>query len=1181
MHHVHRRRFATSLSLLALLVWSAPAGAAEADRDTHYRTVRLLIDHGLRLPAERGIEGFKKAGYTDGADYVDGLEWALAGQFRTLVGERGEDYAQRFKELDQRLKASLDRLPPLVRQHIETGGGQLIKQISREIQETLNPDAPPELVKMKEQEVRDFLQKLRRLIVATDERLDEIQARIDAHKPKEDAVDLDETARLEVTKKATFLRYEYANAFYQFYKSAREIITRGEAFGLPPEAETLVEEWLHAKLAAKAEEFGEWEWLYADYYPFLKHRLNVIRMEGVRLNKKRSDLGDIRTSGYQDVLDGIRGATDLDTSPYQGQTKSAVELLKLEAWSDVLLWHIALGGKFLDTGIDMWENDFLNRPYQLKYSSDKFMEQSVGHMYIVAARLYHARGDTSKRDETLAELKSSGNYFAGNATLWFTYFSSLDTGKTAWGEIPSAIDPDIAVNMGSALWRQRGESIDEEEIRGFSIKAISKLRSGIAGLSQVDGKTYLALAPKLYRRYAFYLYKMGWYHQASLVAREGLRHFKRRWRGPDDNSWIDRRSKKLNAGGKMVQTLAKDFLSYAMGLRSRTGSEAADLLFQQSIEMLKTFNPEEAEDLEWIPVVLMINQGRYDEAVEGAEEYLRKHPEAVVKVRVAIAKARFKQWDEAVREESRDLDEVASQLDAALDALETAIEPYRDSPPEDPKKSKQVKEAGSLILSVRVAKLMRERKYATVRELLGPEFWENPPGDADISIRMMLNLANANYKLVVAIAKDQKALLDVERFLEDWEHYSFAREAFDALLVRFPEALDRVATHRRLLAQVFDVSRRQAEAIAQNAKAGADGFEEQDGSRFAEIALTAKRAYADVIEPIIDRQTRHGIIIKVAYTLWDLGEAGRAARLFLLYKETLKRDASLQNFKANLPSEVEKYKKTFSTRTAFKPFWNGKGSIPDLLVDDPGFFSEYLNSDKPEADWPEEQRDYAAALKKVRKFHSVVKGETLQARQREELLAELDELENLVQGLAYTIDIDSKLAKYYRDVGEHAKAVELAQGLYRYDPRNPTFMSLFVDGTIEAVKTDGGGELPKKTLEEARRIAIQLRTDTKPHASLRKEYWTAVCQIMELSFALGEVDTIKRMLGQYTARKQTPDWDFAEEVDGRKRLIDQSGADICRRFLAVFDFPGVDLAKPFAVVTDEQGDHWIEPADGE
>lgn len=504
----------------------------------------------------------------------------------------------------------------------------------------------------------------------------------------------------------------------------------------------------------------------------------------------------------------------------------------------------------------------------------------------------------------------------------------------------------------------------------------------------------------------------------------------------------------------------------------------------------------------------------------------------------------------------------------------------------------------------------------------------------------------------VSEAADQRAALvavvndAAGSILGNWAFYVGAHASFDRVVRDYLPSIDTLSPGiRKQLAQVFNVNSRLLEQLVLanleavgEARAGmlrawitgtteadgpeadgpdpgqvlqaidADVFaaadengdgtlsdEELASGRSARVVVEAlsrasKRRFADLYEPIIDANEKESTLLAVANTLWELDEKPRAAKLYEIYRERIENDADLQTFLADPLAVVAEIKPLVTGRAELNAAWDRdrRGSIPDLLVDEPGFIEQfYTNANADPEDWPEDKADPFAAERAIAAFsRRYDELENLLPNYQEGREA-LDRIADLVERWAYAIVIDTRLIEAYREMGELSKAVRLARRLYRFDPRDPVFMSVVVDGTLEAAKS---GQVDDDDITEARKVAAELRNDSKVRSDWFN-YWLASIQVLELSRFIPDIAVINRILRNNNARKIYPpddlftrvgeDFALAEIPDGygvlkrdepvkvgdemvdRERMVgtlDRSAMQLIRRYLALHQIDGVTVA---------------------
>lgn len=1278
------RAISTIIVLVATLGAALPA-ASEAERDEHFATVVDLIGNDLYYVAKRQFEDFASRGYSDpGGYYRMGLEWYLADTFSLDHPEAGDPQA-----LAKPLSQAGKNLPVPV-QEIFVQSGK-VQRIALKIQrDFVKPDSPPPVVPLADAEVEKLKHLIKSLIDATDATMKEKLAEIEAFQGEVDKVmqEFKEDAHFwEVMKKATFQRFEFTEALYQAYKPLREILLRGDAYGLDQAFIGQIDDWLYNKMRGGAKVLMDWDWLYGDYYVYLRHRSAVLLAEAMRHNKE-GNARKISGVSYDETSNMFFQCLDLDTSRIDDPKAAAdVERLKYQIWSDLLYWHLLMGDdQSLRKGRELWAM-FLERAEEDRAfglaSRDRYRNVMAGHLYMLAARLHHAAGDTSNANALMAEVQSGDNFFSGNAKLWITYWVSGGAGSTTgdpWVKQPTAMEPARALTVARALISQARKQTSVEDQRKAYVQAAATLRDGVLGLpaSSYD-ETFVEQAPALYQTLAYTMYKRGWKDRAAVVALEGLSRFlPDQWgeKPTRDNPWF--RRGQLTEAGAMVRRLANDALAYAQSMVSLTRSAGAKDALSQAIDYLKAYDPEKVEDnLERMELIIMLqqaeNEADYRLALEKALEYYRtvkdaadrtkndqtkegrdKHVDLQVEMAWALRMATRCQyfiWNLRVEQ---DLD--PSQVDEANQELQKyagildkfckwALSDGSGIP--DDKRgefSKGLKE----VTNLRIAALYKSGKYRQVLEELGPGFWEELPDDPALVRQSLVYFARSVYGLNKEVgaaiqdgareaARNQdaaqrlaalRAVFDqqVPRLLAQWPTYVRARSIFEQQMRRNPAMDVQHPDIRKQIALVFDVTSRLASFVGDNlahmkddtagmarAWIEAAGGElpdpafvqaldlDQDGqladgeldapgaaqTLIGALERQAKLAFADLFEPLISDDEKPNNILAIANTLWDLDQKERAARLYEIYKQSLRKDGGMRAFAQDPRGVVDSYQAKLLIQNRYKDFWGGRGSIPDLLIDEPGFMEQYVNPNVRLEDLDERKRNFSDALRRVKEFEAELEKRRSLLPDADRLFADLAEFKDLVQKLAYNIVIDRRLIEAYREAGRLKEAVELAHRLYDYDPLDRTAMVTVVDGTLEAARTDPGS-VTEEDIRKAQEIAARLRNDAKNNLDW-PNYWIAWIQILELASYKGDVPFIDEQLANFNRRNQHPAVDLFEPVPKDFELADlPDGYGVYRqkvpvaqgdgtaaseeRYVGKFDRTDVQILQRFLrVYTDVQG----------
>ena len=219
----------------------------------------------------------------------------------------------------------------------------------------------------------------------------------------------------------------------------------------------------------------------------------------------------------------------------------------------------------------------------------------------------------------------------------------------------------------------------------------------------------------------------------------------------------------------------------------------------------------------------------------------------------------------------------------------------------------------------------------------------------------------------------------------------------------------------------------------------------------------------------------------------------------------------------------------------------------------------------------------------MREFKKVINNSRTSLPNYNDLVAEYDKMHDLVQTLVYSIFIDTRLVQAYREEGRFDEAVVLATELYDYDPLNLTYLGYIVDVTIDSLRK-GVAVSPEK-LREAQSNAAELRNAAK-RPDERYDYWLASIQLLEISYALGDIDLMNRTLMRFGQRGAHPARDLRTPVgltatlddlnDGQMLAYDkQDGAlvprgkltrqhsSLIQRFQAIYQLDGITTAAKY------------------
>ena len=1169
-------RLACAALVPGLLTTGLAWGADDPVRDVHFQTVMQLINGNLRLPAERLMADFEAKSYPDGAAFLKVMQWKRAGQFKELAGDPAlrQKLAADHTALEADLKQSKG-LPPILAQVLSEMNADQLTALWDKIARKTNPDYPPRSSEgLSVIEGREVISLVKRLLEAADRDLEAKLAKIKEIDLVREKLPAEATEKVQndALEQCCNKRLDYANALYSVIRATREVVMRTSEFRLDPSGKDTVERWLHARFTAllKDHNFASWDFEFGDYHPFLKHRLGVFAAEMIRLNKARPDLANIKLEVV--VADELRKVIDWDTAPFKdAKVKDQVEQLKLDVWSDLFYWYLQMNDeKMLGDAIDAWERDFMRRDlYKLVDKQHPKREQAVGHMYILAARVYGAGGNPTKRDEMLSRLKSSGNYFKDAGRAWMSWIATQDNGQgdLEWASPITPTDVPTALEIAGTMMYERERAANPVTQTRFSMKALLALRNGLAGLPDPKSPDFQEQAPKIYLRYASALYRHGWSASAIAVAREGLGRFKPFWKSETKNSWIVHG--KLNESGSAVQSLARMQVDLMGVLRKSAGTTDTSMsrITNDAIETLKIYDADAVKDLDLLPCVTLLQERKYSQALPKIEEYLKAHSDKPVMIYLK-AQALNGIYGDLLGEtkvESPAAKKVGEELVTVLSTLRAMVEPVAKGMKKAPKDQESSYRIGyQAYLSVSVYSLYKQEKYEEIVALLGADFWKTPPKDSS-ALTAASSYCMAVYKLTTGLMKDPKRVEDPAAFFVNWERVQLAQLAVDAAAAAAGQSdPSKVRDLRTNLAAVFEMVRRHSLRIVQaqqrDPKTLASGSATL--SNLAGIQKRATLGFATLMEPVVKTSKDVELILSVAEAFREADEGSRAITFYELFRKLIDNDSLMSSFKTDPVACLKQFQDKLNVRSDYGSFWNGRASIPDLLIDSPDFIKNFVLAGKPKESWPEELRDYRRALTRIKEFQKTIEGDRSRLNENYAPMQEsIKQLIELVQNLDRIGVVKLRLAKSYFEAKRFEEAGKLTDELYEGDQQDPAIMSLYADVRIQAI-ADGTPQ-DDAVVAKAKDIAIRLRNLMRGQRdpSVIKIYWKAVCQVMELCISSKDKDleSVKQTLEQNRVFKKHPVDDLCEPGEGERKVLDSESAEIIARYNRLSLVEGVNL----------------------
>jgi len=1159
-------------TLLALALGFAPfaglihGAASEAQRDEHARAVRSLIDLGAKLSARRQIDAWAKVGYPD---TTPSLKQALESAYGITFEGKPEPAAD-------------PKAPKIVAEILNNQGGlgQIVKLLN-ESRRILDADAPKPLVPPTEEKTAGLKRTIARLTELYPKEFKVQLEIVKKHKEAEDKLwELDErkdAAKIrDINHTAVLMRIEALKGFYFAHMALREVATRGADFGLDPKP-------VMASLASFTKEhrelLSEWEFQWAEMHPQLQLFCAIASAEGVRQKIAGFTAADAESS--------LIKVCDLDLEQVPAAARDAIRTLQATAWANLLRWQIEQGTDAArDRGIANF-SDFKGRAKDSKdfaLSNGKLDGEraaAIAQIHILAGRLYRAKGDNSTAASLFAEVKGSpSNPLSGLAGAWIGGGgSSTGGGESAWGKDPLPADPSSALMVGRALMGE-AESANPRQQREYYLNAAVGLRDGVLGLgTRTFADQFVENGPAVYRTYARALAKLGMAYHAAAAAQEGLRLVSlrigdkaviARWKEKDGKTWT-------RGAGEQVQRLVSDALIFASGLNVKVRSSASKRLYDDTIELARLVDPEVVgPGLEWQLVLGFYNDGDYAGCVDAAKAFAKKYPDQFLKAASLIIKAR-QAWIEKLDDSKAAADvaklaEVTKDLDDSIGKLGSYLDAELKKPDLTPERKKELQATTVTISSAKVKGKLKAKQYVEViTQDLGHAFWLKPPADLDLRATMLRFLASAvsEYHLqlsgVVDPKVDKPKTIEADKLLAAWTMYVVAMADFSKQMKGFGNDLTPLKSAPARLAQVAQIVSAQADQLVRQ-KTG--------GPEMARVLDEAKRYFADFVEPTIADKSKPGIILAVAQTLWEINEKARAVRLFEMYKTRLDQDDLVKGYRTDPVATLALYGTTLTARSEFRKGWE---EILDLLSDPAGYNNDLILFGSDGVKGKGEKRDYGKALTKIDALKALVTSAVyLDAEGKKKMIEACDQVRSLAGNLAYTIVIDTNLAQFYRESGQAGKAVELYRRLYTdYDPLNPAYSAGFVEGVLQALRSEAGSVTPEQ-IKSARIVAGKNLTYFDRVPQERDNFWLSWLQVLELSQSLGseEAKAIKKQLEYTVKNRSTPRDDLIDPMrtgdDARvRRVRNQAAVDISNRYLALFEGTGVETPFRIDTITSE------------
>jgi hypothetical protein len=1178
---------------LSLITGSSLFAATASERDQQALAAKQLIQSGMRLPAQHQVDEFKAAGYADDGQWIEKVlreayllrflpEMPVAGAAAAATpagpGPAALPAAEPAKQaLDPKLEKELKALTaeldaavkanalPAFAKTLRGGGGSSVERLVNELGRFINPWLPKPLVEPGP-EKRQAASNLAEVLCKTmDEEFKKEMEKIKAHKADEERMwNLDDKLPeyKKIITEASELRIEALAGVYLAIIELREVSLRGKEFGIEA-AQTATSAFLKTFLGEHRETISQWDFEWGEFNPFTRGYANVLLGEGVRLA--------VKDSKDEEVESGLQSVIDFDTRPIKNANEMIEAYkLKLIMWGNLLRWRLELGtARALNKGLGAW-NDFLERqkaePFLRLAGGPAKLSVELGQLYILAARLYHAKDDNASANALLGQIiaQHPANPMAGNAKLWLADFSNGGGGGGSWGNTPLAGDPATAINLAKAFISEAIATVDPLRQRTNLLNAAVALRNAVLALGAVPDKVLIESGPAVYDLYANTLNRLGMVQHAAIVGVEGSRLFANYlealekakkpnpWYKPGTKEWdpavVNPRGLCINAG----------IYAERLGKLDKTMQRLSD----DATEQLTRISP---GDVGWqqkySQIIASLDDGDFAAALDKAHRFVSEFPAHDLLGYQVVISIRQRWVDKlstpgnANAEKIKQIQDEGAKENAEIISL--LDKEQAKTPPPDAERLKLIASTRNAVQSAQLAGMLVAHKYLEIMDLVVPILLTAPPADerlAAFELKLLCHAAAEYNKEATAgdKAKDAGALQ------ANWKRYSDIYRCAVKLLpkLRNHGVESDLRAGSLYLANVFNAVSNQVVTLvrAGGAPSAIGGFSEE-----------ANRAFADLYEPWIDDKTPPANILFCANKLWEVDAKERAARLYLKYQLTINNDNELLSFQKEPKPLLDKYGEPVLVRAEFKKAWD---EIVDLSYDPPEWLEAY-DKGLPAAQMPPGvHADYFKALAAISAFRA--KGLAAQKlvmapEQYKAIEISLTGLERLLLALANSQLVSKHLAQYYRESGQFEKALPILNELYKFDTRDPDAQIAIIDSTRRKMLE---GKATHDELLHARDLAAQVREIYRNSNKLG--YWEAEILVMEFSLGLGENKVVNDTLAFMNRNRTDLSRDLiAPRIEGddkrARRAMNTQAAELAKRFLELYSKTGVTQKAAFRV----------------
>jgi hypothetical protein len=1169
----------TLLSLVLAGV-GAPLWAATADeRDQHAIAVAKLLTSKMRLPAERQLKEYKESGYPTDA-YVDKvLRYTWLDQFLSELPEADKQKNEaELKALRAELEPALKtgKLAGVAKQIFSGGGGSSTRMVN-EIAKIMHPEGAPPLVPLANEKVQQLARLLDVLGKQAEEDFKAAVEKVKANKAAEDKIwDLPEGGKefQDAVNQGVEVRLEALRPLNIALIALRDAANRGKEFGIDPAPiQAQIKKIFATERPDQLEKgktwtdlISQWDFEWGEFNPMIRINCGV-------------PLGDALIAGAksakEEEVEGIlQAVADFNTKEFKDpNVKAEAYRLKFQGWLGLLRYRLLQNNtRAFNRGWAAWQ-DFQNRAKAEEYMRLSAVPPRIagdlGKVYLMAARLAHAKGDSSTASGLMAEMAASKNPYSHYAKSWMAYWGSTKSSSSgnAWTQRPLAMEPEKAIIIARAFMSEANATADPAVARQNYLNAAASLRNGVLGLGSglVDEKGYVEFAPQLYQLYAYVLYKMDLRHHAVVASQDGARALAAKIKWYTDqkkpNPW-----QKTGADGKPVWDdarvsplrVANDGMIFASQLKARDPNTQS--LYSQSIELLKEIDPNAVNDnLKKQQIIALLGENDFEGALREGDSFLREYPDQYLWV-FTLKNSAVSQWLDKLSKDG-DKAKIASlseQLAKDNEAMGKRIDEELKKPGLADTRKRELERARTTIKVAEVDNLIANKKYEDVVERIDAEAIKNLPSEDQLAARMLRQLARATLEWHEsrkdALAKDPALLLS-------------ALKAYETVYRNLDRGVNKLRNKgvdgtldaaNQLLAIVFN---RSVTMIAKLQQAG------NASSELVAMADVANRAFADLYEPTVDDKTPMPNVLFIARTLWDVDEKARAAKQFRRFIDLTEKDPEVQAFRADPKPIVEKHSAVITTRGEFRKAWE---EIADLSWDSAEDTQAY--NTLPRDNWPPRlRRDYPQALSKIADFRKLMATNkaVIAPDQYKQIEASVNAFNTVLSAMANQTLAKARVAAYYRESGQFEKAQPILMELYEQDPLSLDNQMALVLVTYNAALK--GDPMPsKEDLIKARGVVADIRNATAGTTN-KIGHWEAYTLVLEFSVMLGDTKVVNDALSFMRRNRSDLSRDLvAPPVWGddkrARRPMNALAAQLAKRFLDLYTKQGVTEKPAFKVV---------------